>query len=104
MYVSLLLVGPESWFRFEQATMSFMLLMALIGLAPFTTVYTLGVGAVILALHVVYVLSYSQLDAIHVVFYSLFVAASYIIACVGAWVREKSLRSEFAAGDPWRSR
>jgi class 3 adenylate cyclase len=102
MYVSLLLVGPESWFRFEQATMSFMLFMALIGLAPFTTIYTLGVGGLILALHAVYVLFYAQLDAIHAVFYSLFVAASYVIACVGAWVRESTLRSTFAARTPWR--
>jgi class 3 adenylate cyclase len=103
MYISLLLVGPESWFRFEQATMSFMLFMALIGLAPFTTVYTLGIGAVILALHVVYVLFYAQLDAIHAVFYSLFVASSYVIACVGAWVRESGLRSTFAACAPRQS-
>ena len=103
MCISLLLVGPESWFRFEQATMSFMLFMALIGLAPFTTVYTLGVGAVILALHVIYVLFYAQLDAIHAAFYSLFVAASYVTACVGAWVRESSLRSTFAACAPRRS-
>jgi class 3 adenylate cyclase len=97
MYVSLLLVGPESWFRFEQATMSFMLFMALIGLAPFTVVYTLAVGALILALHVAYVLFYAQLDAIHAAFYSLFVAASYLIACIGAWVRETTLRSIFTA-------
>jgi TIR domain len=97
MLVALLLVGPLSWFRFEQATMSFMLFMALIGLAPFTTLYMLGVGAFILALHASYVSFYSQLDAVHALFYSLFVAASYVIVCTGAWVRETSLRSTFAA-------
>jgi hypothetical protein len=97
MLVALLLVGPLSWFRFEQATMSFMLFMALIGLAPFTTLYMLGVGAFILVLHVSYVSFYSRLDAVHALFYSLFVAASYVIVCTGAWVRETSLRSTFAA-------
>jgi TIR domain len=97
MYVALILVGPTSWFRVEQATMSFMLFIAFVGLAPFTTLYTLGVGLFILALHALYLASNPQLDMIHQVFYSLFVAASYAVACTAAWVRERFLRSDFIA-------
>lgn len=97
MYVALILVGPTSWFRVEQATMSFMLFVAFVGLAPFTTLYTLGVGLFILALHALYLASNPQLDAVHQTFYSLFVAASYAVACTAAWVRERFLRSDFVA-------
>jgi len=97
MYIALILVGPTSWFRVEQATMSFMLFMAFVGLAPFTTLYTLGVGLFILAIHALYLASNPQLDAVHQVFYSLFVAASYAVACMAAWVRERFLRLDFIA-------
>lgn len=95
MYIALVLVGPTSWFRVEQATMSFMLFIALVGMAPFTTFYTLGVGLFIVLLHAFYLLNDPQLDAAHKMFYSLFVAAAYVVACTAAWVREKSLRAEF---------
>jgi class 3 adenylate cyclase len=97
MYVALLLVGPQSWFRFEQATMSFMMFIALVGLVPFTTLYTLGVGAFIFALHAVYDVFYAELDPIHVMFYTLFVGGAYVIACTAAWVREGTLRSAFVS-------
>jgi hypothetical protein len=99
MYVALLLVGPESWFRVEQGTMSFMLFIAFVGLAPFTALYTVGVGLFIVSLHVLYLSIHSQLDAVHILFYSLFVAGSYAVACTTAWVRERSLRSSFLAGN-----
>jgi hypothetical protein len=95
MYISLLLVGTESWFRVEQATMSFMFFIALVGMAPFITIYMLGVGALIVVLHASYVASFPQLGVVHAWFYSLFVFASYVIACTAAWVREKSWRSDF---------
>jgi hypothetical protein len=98
MYVALLLVGPQSWFRVEQATMSFMLFIAFVSLAPFTTIYTLGVGLFIIVLHAIYLFSEPGLDGAHTLFYSLFVGASYAVACTAAWVRERSLRSEFIAG------
>jgi hypothetical protein len=97
MYIALLLVGPETWFRAEQATMSFMLFIALVGMAPFTAVYAAGVGLFIMALHVFYVALYPELSRVHALFYTLFVAASYLIICTTAWVRERSLRSSFVA-------
>jgi hypothetical protein len=97
MYIALLLVGPETWFRVEQATMSFMLFIALVGMAPFTVLYAAGVGLFIMTLHAVYVSSQPNLSGIHALFYTLFVAASYVIICTTAWVRERSLRSSFEA-------
>jgi hypothetical protein len=97
MSIALVLVGPTSWFRVEQATMSFMLFMAFVGLAPFTTLYMLAVGLFIVVLHALYLVFDLQLDAVHKVFYSLFVAAAYAVACTAAWVREKFLRSDFLA-------
>src|SRR5260370_38105601 len=47
MYAALLLVGPQSWFRVEQGTMSFMLFIAFVGMAPFTAIYTVAVGVFI---------------------------------------------------------
>src|ERR1700691_88884 len=96
VHVGLLLVGPESWFRVEQATMSFMLFIALVGLAPFTFIYAVGVGLLIIALHAAYMISRPDFSAVHALFYSLFVAGSYVIICATAWVRERSLRSSFA--------
>jgi len=98
MCVALLLVGPQSWFRLEQATMSFMLFIAFVGLAPFTTIYTIGVGLFIVAAHTFFLTAHGEIDAAHVLFYSLFVGGAYVVACTGAWVRERSLRSSFAAG------
>jgi hypothetical protein len=97
MYIALLLVGPEEWFRVEQGTMSFMLFLAFVGLAPFTTIYTIGVGLFITLLHTYYVASSSNLPAVHAFFYMLFVGGSYAVICTTAWVREKSLRVAFAA-------
>lgn len=97
MYIALLLVGPETWFRVEQATMSFMLFIALVGMAPFTVVYAAGVGLFIIALHAIYVASHPELSGVHALFYTLFVAAAYVIICTTAWVRERSLRSSFVA-------
>jgi class 3 adenylate cyclase len=96
VHVGLLLVGPESWFRVEQATMSFMLFIALVGFAPFTFIYAVGVGLLIIALHAAYMISRPDFSAVHALFYSLFVAGSYVIICAAAWVREQSLRSSFA--------
>jgi hypothetical protein len=95
MYVALILVGTETWFHVEQATMSFMLFIALVGLAPFTTAYTAGVGILIVLTHAYYVITYPQLPRTHALFYSLFVAGAYAIACIGAWTRETLLRSAF---------
>ena len=77
--------------------MSFMLCVSLAGLVPFTTIYTLGVGLFIVAVHGFYVFFHPQTDTIHALFYSLFVGGSYIVACTAAWVRERSLRAEFTA-------
>jgi hypothetical protein len=97
MYVSLLLVADESWFRVEQATMSFMFFIALMGMAPFTTMYMAGAGAIIVALHTSYIVSFPQLGTVHALFYSVFVIASYAIACTAAWSRERSWRLVFLA-------
>jgi hypothetical protein len=99
MYVALLIVGPETWFRVEQGTMSFMLFIAFVGLAPFTTLYTVVVGLFIVAVHALYASLNQQIDGVHALFYSLFVAGSYAVACTAAWVRERSLRSAFLAND-----
>ena len=50
MYIALTLVDQETWFRVAQATMSFMLFLALIGMAPFTTFYAVGVGLFIVVI------------------------------------------------------
>jgi hypothetical protein len=97
MYVALLLVGPEEWFRVEQGTMSFMLFLAFVGLAPFTTIYTVGVGLYITLLHSYFVASYPDLPRAHALFYMFFVGGSYAVICTAAWVRERSLRSGFVA-------
>jgi hypothetical protein len=99
MYVALLIVGPETWFRVEQGTMSFMLFIAFVGLAPFTTVYTVSVGLFIVAVHALYASFHQQIDGVHALFYSLFVAGSYAVVCTAAWVRERSLRSAFLANE-----
>jgi hypothetical protein len=95
MYTALILVGREAWFRVEQGTMSFMFFLALVGLAPFTTVYTIAVGLFITLLHAYYILSYPDLAGVHALFYNLFAVACYLIACTAAWVRESSLRLAF---------
>jgi hypothetical protein len=41
-------------------------------------------------------ISRPDFSAVHALFYSLFVAGSYVIICAAAWVREQSLRSSFA--------
>ncbi len=97
MYIALLLVGQEQWYRTEQATMSFLFFIALIGMAPFTTLYTAGVGLFVVALHTYYLISrHPPLPAEHLYFYSLFVFGCYAIACTGAWFRERSWRDAFA--------
>ena len=78
--------------------MSFMLFIAFVGLAPFTTIYTIGVGLFIVTAHSFFLTAHGEIDATHVLFYSLFVGGAYVVACTGAWVRERSLRSSFAAG------
>jgi len=95
MYIALVIVGPESWFRAEQGTMSFMLFIAFVGLAPFTTLYTGCVGAFIVAVHAFYASFHQQIDGVHALFYSLFVADAYAVACTTAWIRERSLRAAF---------
>jgi TIR domain len=98
MYAALLLVGPQSWFRVEQGTMSFMLFIAFVGMAPFTAIYTVAVGLFIFVVHALYLYSEPNLDGVHSLFYALFVGGSYAVACTTAWVRERSLRSTFASG------
>ena len=104
MYIALILVGPQTWFRVEQATMSFMLFMAFVGFAPFTTLYTLGVGLFILVVHALYLSSDPQLDVINTLFYTLFVAGSFVFICATASVREKLLRSTFTEKRPFVDR
>jgi len=86
MYIALTLVDQETWFRVAQATMSFILFLALIGMAPFTTFYAVG-------------------DPIrsspreHALFYTLFVVAGYVIACTCGRVRERTWRSVFVSNE-----
>jgi len=95
LQVALLLVKPESWFNTGHATMSYMLFMALVGLAPFTVAYAVGVGLFVGALHVYHTVVYGNVPAVVAFFHSLFVASAFVVMCCAAYFRETALRRAF---------
>jgi hypothetical protein len=94
MTYALTLVTREAWFRIEQATMCYMIFLVLVGLAPFTMLYTLGVGAIVIAFYGWFLLN-SAAPAFLAIFCSAFVLSFYILACCGAYARERNFRAEF---------
>ncbi len=96
MTFGLTLVASETWFAFEQATMTFMLFLAFVGLAPFNFPYALGVGLVTLMAYAWWFAAYGgSLPPVRAIFCSLLVLSSYVIACCGALARERIFRREF---------
>ena len=97
MTIALTLVTSEAWFHFEQASMCFMIFLAFVGLAPFTFGYMLGVGLFVVLVHTAFMAIHGgQLPAVYAIFCSLMVVSSYLIACCGAYARERNFRREFA--------
>ena len=92
MTFALTLVTPESWFHFEQASMAFMIFFAFVAIAPFTTVYMVGVGVLIVAVYFVFLAMYGgALLPIYTIFCSLMVVSVYIIACIGAYTNSRDV-------------
>jgi hypothetical protein len=96
MTYALTLVTKEEWFRIEQATMCYMIFVVLVGLAPFTMLYALAVGVLVMACYAWFLINYAlHMPAFFTIFCSAFVISFYIIACCGAYARERNFRAEF---------
>lgn len=96
MTFGLTLVISETWFLFEQAVMSYLIFLAFVSLAPFTVVYMLGVGLMVVAAYGWFFVMYAaQLPTVRAIFCSLFVVSFYAIGCCAAYARERNFRWEF---------
>jgi hypothetical protein len=101
VYIALGLMETETWFRPEQATLTYMLCLALLGLLPLRLVQTFCVGLIIVIVSVYYYYSYSsvhnEIPVFIMVMYCYGFSSALIIACCTAYLREKELREAFEA-------
>jgi hypothetical protein len=99
IYVSGHMLQEQPWFRAEYITMTYMMGIALVGMAPVLIINALILQAIMVGVALYYILNDVQMaefPTLYAIFSSVFLATTLLIGFCFSVTRERSLRREFA--------